>query len=73
MGDGTTTVCVLAGELLKQAEILLNQKIHPQIVLEGFRKARDSALEALRKIGRCCLYTLFYKIFAKINFSDSEG
>lgn len=48
VGDGTTTVCVLAGELLREAEKLFNQKIHPQVVISGWRKARDTALETLR-------------------------
>ena len=43
VGDGTTTVCVLAGELLREAEKLLQQKIHPQIVIQGWRQARDVA------------------------------
>lgn len=50
VGDGTTTVCVLAGELLKQAEFLVNQKIHPQIIIEGYRKARDESLKVLQSI-----------------------
>lgn len=40
MGDGTTTVCVLAGELLRQAEKLITQKIHPLIIIDGWRLAR---------------------------------
>ena len=35
VGDGTTSVAVLAGELLRQAEELINQKIHPQTVIRG--------------------------------------
>ena len=50
VGDGTTTVAVLAGELLKEAEKLVNMKIHPQIVISGWRKARDRARESLLKI-----------------------
>ena len=49
VGDGTTTVAVLAGELLREAEKLINKKIHPQIIISGFRKARDAAKEALSK------------------------
>ncbi|MCQ2965045.1 MAG: T-complex protein 1 subunit beta [archaeon] len=49
VGDGTTTVAVLAGELLKEAENLINKKIHPQIIISGFRKARDAAKEVLLK------------------------
>jgi T-complex protein 1 subunit beta len=49
VGDGTTTVAVLAGELLREAENLINKKIHPQIIISGFRKARDCAKEVLLK------------------------
>lgn len=37
VGDGTTTVAVLAGELIREAEKLVNQKIHPQIIILGWR------------------------------------
>ena len=47
VGDGTTTVAVLAGELLREAEKLVNQKIHPQIIIQGWRKARDVAKKVL--------------------------
>lgn len=46
-GDGTTTSVILAGELLKRAEKLLDQKIHPTVITEGFRKAATKALEIL--------------------------
>jgi T-complex protein 1 subunit beta len=48
VGDGTTSVCVLAGELLRQAERLVMQKIHPQVIIEGFREASTVALQALK-------------------------
>lgn len=35
VGDGTTSVVVLAGELLREAEKLVNQKIHPQTIISG--------------------------------------
>jgi len=48
VGDGTTSVCVLASELLREAEKLITiQKIHPQTVVEGFRIASRAALDAL--------------------------
>jgi thermosome len=50
VGDGTTSAVVLAGELLKQAEMLIDQKIHPTVIVEGYRKATDKALEALDSI-----------------------
>ena len=51
VGDGTTTAVVLAGELLKKAEELLDQNIHPTVVVSGYRKASQRAIEALDKIG----------------------
>jgi T-complex protein 1 subunit beta len=50
VGDGTTTVAVMAGELLKEAEKLVNQKIHPQIIIKGWRLARDVARKVLEDI-----------------------
>jgi hypothetical protein len=37
VGDGTTSVVVLAGELLREAELLVNQKVHPMTIIAGFR------------------------------------
>ncbi|MFX0083725.1 MAG: thermosome subunit beta [Candidatus Hodarchaeota archaeon] len=50
VGDGTTTSVILAGELLKRAKKLLEQKIHPTVITEGFRKAADKAVEILERI-----------------------
>ena len=50
VGDGTTTSVILAGELLKRAKKLLEQKIHPTVITEGFRKAADKAIEILEGI-----------------------
>ncbi|CAH1100864.1 unnamed protein product [Psylliodes chrysocephalus] len=47
VGDGTTSVTVLASELLKEAERLVEQKIHPQTIIAGWRKAVDAARKAL--------------------------
>jgi len=49
VGDGTTSVTVLACELLKEAEELVSQKIHPQTIIAGWRKATDVARLALEK------------------------
>lgn len=51
VGDGTTTAVVLAGELLRKAEELLDQNIHPTVLVSGYRKASQMAMEALDKIG----------------------
>jgi thermosome len=50
VGDGTTTSVILAGELLKRAKKLLEQKIHPTVITEGFRKAADKAIEILENM-----------------------
>ena len=50
VGDGTTTVVVLAGELLTRAEKLLDQDVHPTVIVEGYKKASDKALEILQKL-----------------------
>jgi thermosome len=51
VGDGTTTAVVLASELLKRAEELLDQNVHPLIIVSGYRKAAQKAIELLDKIG----------------------
>lgn len=47
VGDGTTSVTVLACELLREAEELVSQKIHPQTIIAGWRLATDEARKAL--------------------------
>jgi archaeal chaperonin len=50
VGDGTTTAVVLASELLKKAEELLEQNIHPTILVSGYRKASQKAIEIVGKV-----------------------
>ena len=50
VGDGTTTAVVLAGELLRKAEELLDQNIHPTILISGYRKAALRAVEAMNNV-----------------------
>lgn len=52
VGDGTTSVTVLAAELLREAEKLIEQKMHPQTIIAGWRQAVDVALDALIKFAR---------------------
>jgi thermosome len=49
-GDGTTTAVILAGELLAKAEELIGKNIHPTIIIDGYKKALEKALEILDKI-----------------------
>ena len=50
VGDGTTTAVVLAGELLKRSEELLEQDVHPTIIAGGYRLAAEKAQKILDKI-----------------------
>src|SRR5207249_700228 len=49
-GDGTTTAVILAGELLKKAEDLIDQNIHPTVIAAGYRQASEKAREVLEKV-----------------------
>jgi thermosome len=50
VGDGTTTAVVVAGELLKRAEDLLEQDVHPTVIAHGYRMAAEKAQEILKDI-----------------------
>ncbi len=50
VGDGTTTAVILSGELLKQAEELLDQGVHPTVITNGFRIAVNEAKKLLESI-----------------------
>ena len=50
VGDGTTTAVIIAGELLKKAEGLLDQDIHPTVIAMGYRQAAEKAQEILNVI-----------------------
>jgi len=50
VGDGTTSAVVVAGELLNRAEELIDKNVHPTIIIDGYRKAAEKALEVLDRI-----------------------
>jgi len=50
VGDGTTTAVVISGELLEKAEDLVDKNVHPTVIIDGYRKAAEKALEVLEKI-----------------------
>jgi thermosome len=50
VGDGTTSVVVLTGELLGKAVELMDKKIHPTVIIDGYRDAQDQALKVLEEI-----------------------
>lgn len=47
-GDGTTTAVIVAGELLSEAEDLLDQDIHPTLIIKGYKIAQEKAIEYLK-------------------------
>ncbi|MDD1767070.1 MAG: TCP-1/cpn60 chaperonin family protein [Methanomassiliicoccales archaeon] len=49
-GDGTTTSVIVAGELLKKSEALIEQNVHPTIIVNGFRMAAAEAVKILDSI-----------------------
>ena len=52
VGDGTTTAVILLGELLKKAEELLDQEIHPTVITKGYKLAMEEALKILDGIAK---------------------
>ncbi|MCK4335558.1 MAG: TCP-1/cpn60 chaperonin family protein [Candidatus Aenigmarchaeota archaeon] len=52
VGDGTTTAVIIAGELLNEAEKLLEQQIHPTVITKGFRLAKIKVLEIIDKLAQ---------------------
>ncbi|MGC8585331.1 MAG: thermosome subunit beta [Thermoplasmata archaeon] len=60
VGDGTTTAVIIAGELLKQAQTLLDQNVHPTVITTGYRMASEKAKEILNEIA------------TKINIDDDK-
>ena len=50
VGDGTTSSAIIAGSLLEEAEKLVNQGIHPTVIVDGYRRAMRQAIDTLNKI-----------------------
>lgn len=50
VGDGTTSNVLLIGELLKQAELLIYEGVHPRVITEGYEIAKNKALEIIETL-----------------------
>lgn len=50
VGDGTTTAALLAGKLLENSEKLLDKKIHPTVIVNGYRIASEKAIEIIKEL-----------------------
>jgi len=51
VGDGTTSAVVIAGELIRKAEELIEDNIHPTVIVHGYKSAADEAIRILNEIG----------------------
>ncbi|MCL2142107.1 MAG: thermosome subunit, partial [Methanimicrococcus sp.] len=60
VGDGTTSAAVVAGELLKKAEDLIDMDIHPTVIASGYKQAASKAIEIVKSLAK------------NINESDKE-
>jgi len=56
VGDGTTSVIILAGEILSMAEPWIEKKMHPRIIIGGYMRAMNDALEHLKTIAKTIDY-----------------
>jgi thermosome len=52
VGDGTTSVVILAGALIEKAEDLITKDVHPTIIVDGYRKSATKAIEILNNIAQ---------------------
>lgn len=50
VGDGTTSVAVLAGSLLEKAEDLINKNVHATVIVDGYKRASEKAIKILQEI-----------------------
>ena len=61
VGDGTTSVIILAGEMLIKAEPLIKDNIHPTVIVQGYNKALQEALNICERY--VCLEHVFVFTF----------
>ena len=69
VGDGTTTAVILCGELLKQAQKMLELNIHSSVIISGYRKAVDKAEEVLENMSVPCSIDDREKLLQVVNTS----
>lgn len=58
-GDGTTSIVLLVGELLKQAERYISEGLHPRVVTEGYDLAKKESIKVKKRKEKVCLFTCF--------------
>lgn len=72
VGDGTTSVVLLVGELLKQADRYISEGVHPTVIAEGFDLAKKEALAVCRKIS-LLFVSNFYGYHSSSSWINSNG
>src|SRR5919107_216475 len=50
VGDGTTSAVVVAGALIEKAEELITKRVHPTVIVEGFKNASQKTIHTLREL-----------------------
>src|SRR5919206_2783464 len=50
VGDGTSSVVILAGALIEKAEELINKEVHPSVIVDGYQAAAEQALKILQRM-----------------------
>jgi T-complex protein 1 subunit eta len=65
VGDGTTSVVLLAGEFLKQIKPFIEEGVHPRIIIRAFRKAMQLTIEKINSLSvkvcsNCGLFSIFF-------------
>jgi len=50
MGDGTTSVVILAGELLKQSKQYIEEGVHPRLIIKSFRKCQELLFNKIQEL-----------------------
>jgi thermosome len=73
IGDGTTTAVIIAGELLKKAEDLIDKEIHPTVIINGYRIASQFAITELNEMSEQLDNDNLYEIIKCIGMTAMTG
>jgi T-complex protein 1 subunit eta len=60
VGDGTTSVVLLAGEFLKQVKSFVEEGVHPRIIIRAVRKAMQLTVEKINSLAVKVHVTFFH-------------
>lgn len=72
-GDGTTSVVLLVGELLRQADRHISEGLHPRVITDGYEIAKDEALKVRRMVIPVVWATLTDLVNSSSTNSRSNG